>query len=749
MKYYRWFNFALILILLTACGPRSGNNGGLFLFGPTPTLPAPQVSITHVPDAQAAMRTFLEAWKIEDYATMYSTLTRAGTDTINQEDFAARYHEAMVTMSANQLDYEILSVLTNPYIAQVAFRVIYHTVLVGDLQRDMVARLSLEDGQWKIQWDDGLILPELRGGNTLAMDYRIPARGDIYDRKGQSIVTQSEAYALGIVPGQIDPNREWMLLSELSKLTGFNPESIRALYEDAAPDWYVPVGEAPASEIDPRFNYLSNLGGLALARYQSRYYANGGIAPQTVGYVISVPVEELDDYRKRGYSGNEKVGYAGLEKWGEEYLAGKHGGALYANGPQGQILTRLAASDPQPADSLYLTIDKNLQLNAQRALESFRGAVVVLERDSGRVLAMASSPGFDPNLFEPNNPNNTLLTTLLNDTQQPLFNRATQGQYPLGSVFKIITFSAALESGLYLPETTYDCQYDFTELTDRVRHDWTWDHCQQELRTTGVCKTGPSGLLTLPEGLMRSCNPFFWHISLDLYSNNRPNDIANMARSFGLGQATGIEQVAEATGQITNPPTAIDVVNQAIGQGDVLVTPLQVATFVAAIGNGGTLYRPQIIEKIQPVDGDPIMVFKPDARATLPLRSDNLKLLQDAMVSVVRNSRGTANWRLRGMQIPVAGKTGTAESSTPGQPHAWFVGYTYANIEGVPDIAIAVVLENAGEGSDYAAPVFRRVAESYFYGSPQWVYPWESTFGVTRTPTPEGGIPTKTPKRKP
>jgi penicillin-binding protein 2 len=220
-----------------------------------------------------------------------------------------------------------------------------------------------------------------------------------------------------------------------------------------------------------------------------------------------------------------------------------------------------------------------------------------------------------------------------------------------------------------------------------------------------------------------------------------------MARAFGLGQKTGIDQIPEEAGQIEDPPDPISEVNQAIGQGTVLVTPLQVARFIAAIGNGGTLYRPQLVEKIEPVDGGAdLTVFKPEAQGTLPIQPFRLQAIQDAMRSVVADSRGTANFRLRGLQIPVAGKTGTAESST-GKPHAWFAGYTMAGEStGLPDIAIAVILEYQGEGSDWAAPIFQRIVESYYYGSPRSILWFESNFGVTETPTPLGGIPTKTPK---
>jgi cell division protein FtsI/penicillin-binding protein 2 len=442
----------------------------------------------------------------------------------------------------------------------------------------------------------------------------------------------------------------------------------------------------------------------------------------------------------------------------EDYLAGKHGGTLYVVNPStGQIVTKVGESEPQPSESVNLTLDRNLQYYAEKSIEGFRGAVVVMEVDTGRVLAMSSSPDYDSNIFETNNPNSSeRIAELFQRVDDPLLNRAAQGQYPLGSVFKIITMAAGMESGLYIPESTFDCQYDWAKLPDTIRHDWTWQHCQDRVASGRECNTPdslPSGLLTLSQGLMRSCNPFFYDIGYTLYQNNRQTDIANMARAFGLGSPTGIGQITEAAGNISNPQTAIDVVNQAIGQGDMQVTPLQVARFIAALGNGGTLYRPQLVESIQPIEGPPTLVFKPEATGVLPVTPERLQLIREAMIEVVKNPLGTANFRLRGIQVPVAGKTGTAESGS-GRPHAWFAGYTLCEeaadqfpvCKDKPDIAIVVVLENQGEGSDWAAPVFKRIIETYYFDDPQTIFWFESNFGVTETPTPFGGIPTETPK---
>jgi len=198
MKHFKWILPALVAaLILISCAP--GNGSGTD--PATPTLAGPSVTVVAAPDARAAVGSFLDAWAADDYAAMYSMLTKASRDAVSAEDFAKRYSEAMNTMALAGLDYEILSTLTNPYTAEVAFRVTYRTNLVGDLTRDMVARLSLEDGNWRVQWEEALILPELKGGNRLAMDYKIPARGNIYDRNGEAIAAQADAVALGIVPG--------------------------------------------------------------------------------------------------------------------------------------------------------------------------------------------------------------------------------------------------------------------------------------------------------------------------------------------------------------------------------------------------------------------------------------------------------------------------------------------------------------------------------------------------------------------
>ena len=744
MKFLRWLNIVVVLTFLSGCG-----SGGIAVPGfPTETpLPPPIVTIVSSAQPDVALTRYLDAFKTEDYNTMYGLLSKVTQDSITLEDFARRNRDSLNEMSAGSFDYEVLSSLVNVYTSEVSFRVIYHTALVGDIQRDMVARFTLENNEWKLQWEDGLILPELAGGNVLRMDYSVPSRGNIYDSDGDVFVAQTNAYAFEIIPGNVTDDSLGTLLSEVWNLCGISMDALAQEIATTPGQFAIPLCQASEQESE-RIRSISP-SGLQWTEYNSRYYFEQGVGSNIVGYTQLIPAEEIETYRRQGYRGDEIVGRAGIESWAEEYLSGQHGGTLYVVNPTtGQIVTKVGESEPKAADSVYLTIDRNLQYYSEQAIKGFTGAVVVLERDTGRVLAMASSPDFDSNAFQPTNPNQG--SQLANLIPGSLLNRAAQGQYPLGSVFKIITMAAGMESGLFEPASTLDCQYEWTKLPDRIRYDWTYQHCQDRLARGEECNTSdstPSGQLTLPEGLMRSCNPFFWEIGYILYQNNRSNDIANMARAFGLGGPTGIEQIEENAGQINNPEgDPIEVVNQAIGQGTVQVTPLQVARFIAAIGNGGTLYRPQLVEKIEPIEGDPVMTFQPEAVGTLPIQPFRLEVIQQAMIDVVANEGGTANFRLRGLRIPVAGKTGTAESGS-GEPHAWFAGYTRASdSSGKPDIAIAVILENQGEGSDWAAPVFQRIVETYYYGTPQTIYWFESTFGVTETPTPLGGIPTETPE---
>lgn len=751
MRIPRWVIIFMIMLFMVGCDTQEpAPSETPILEGaiqPTDTTSPPTpvpLTPTPVPDPKDAIRAYLDFWKADDYSRMYSLLTTISKDAISDDEFTERYKKVLAEAAVSSVEYEILSAFErNTTSAEISYKVILKSVLVGDIQRDTLMNLSLENGEWRIQWADALILPELADGNYLWMDRHIPARANIYDRSGNAIAAYAEAVSVAIIPGQISPGTEDDLLTDLQVITGLHPDAIYYKYFDYPPgaEWLVELGEVPLAAVEKYYDVTNgyNYNGLLMYPYESRYYFNNGIAPQAVGYVSFIQVEEEEEYLRKGYNRDEKVGRQGVEKWGESYLGGKRGGTLYVIGPNDQVVTQLADVGAEPSQAIYTTLDAGLQLAAQEMLQKFYGAIVVMEVDTGRILVMASSPHFDPNAFEPTNVNSSYQLQEIYDPYggQPLYNRATQGQYPLGSVFKIITMAAGLESGLYTPDTRYDCQYHFEEIPEiSPRHDWTWDHCQEELAMEGQCKTMPSGTLTLVEGLMRSCNPYFWHIGLDLYRQGLTDAVSEMARGFGLGSYTGIEGVIEEDGNFPDPGDEVEAINLAIGQGDTLVTPLQVAQFIAAIGNGGTIYQPQIIERIAPPDGEPTYEFEPIIKGELPVSPETLEAIQRGMLNVIENNRGTAAWVLGSYSknsYAMSGKTGTAESGFA-ESHAWFVGYTRENRESKPDIAIVVVAEQAGEGSEVSAPIFRGIVQYYFEGRRTYRLPWESMVGVIALP---------------
>jgi penicillin-binding protein 2 len=708
----------MLIVVLSAC------NGGN---GTVSTLPLPEVGITSVPDPQIVAESYLKYWQDENYTAMYELLTGISHDAITIEDFEKTYQDTNFNLTLKNLDYAVMAVYKDTGSAQVQYSVTFHTNLLGEITRETTMYLSLENNTWRVQWDQALILPELHGGNKLSLTYDIPARGNIYDSLGNALVAQTTAYSVGVMPEQIIEDQENALLDQLYKLIGISTENLRTMIYETYPA-YVAIGEATKADVDSH-SALIEFGGVVLREFTARYYYDGGIAPQAIGYVLSVGEEDLEEYRRNGYQGNEKIGADGVERWGEPYLAGEHGATLYVVDPNGQPVTRVAEKSPVASQSITTTIDRELQDKIQKSFGNYRGAAVVLERDTGRILAIVSAPGFDPNLFEPTNYNNGLLADVLNDPELPLFNRATQGVYPLGSVFKIITMTAALESGAFTVDSEYDCQYYFTELDGFIGEDWTL-----------AKEYPPSGILDLKEGLMRSCNPYFYHIGYYLYEGlGYTGDVADMARGFGLGSPTGIEELTEDPGSIPDATSAREAVQMAIGQGAMLVTPLQVARFIAAVGNGGTLYRPQMIERITNSQGGDTFVFTPDPQTTLPIKPETLQAIQEAMGMVINHKRGTAYYVLANLPYKLAGKTGTATTPTGGgNSHAWFAGYTDENRENQPDISVVVLLENAGEGSEMAAPLFRRIVQLYFSDNKNsgGRMPWEASPYVIASPTP-------------
>ena len=734
MKKIQSIIILVILLAISACTVASPTGEPEQGITATATLPNPQVYITPAPDLDGAVNAFMEAWVLEDYESMYAMVSEESKNQVTVEDFSQKYNNTAVTMTLafeDGIQYEILSSTTNPGTASAVVRVNYNTNLFGTFTRDIPISLKEEAGEWRVLWDPGLILPELQDGHSLEIVRQSTPRGNIYANDGFPIAAQEDVVAIGFIPGYLDEDLLGLFYRTMADLTIYQVDEVIEMTEEAIPSDYIALGEVTQAEVERNMSALSMLSGVYLNYYTSRFYYDGGIAPQAVGHLTYISQEDLDRYLRLGYAPNERFGATGLEFAFEPQLSGERGASLFIKDANGQIVSRLAEKGTSPAQSITTTIDPRLQYLLQQSLGDYRGAIVVLEIDTGKVLAMVSNPQFDPNLFDINNQNFVYAQSPYAVPGDPVFNRATNGQYPLGSVFKIITMASALETGVYTQQSEMYCGHSVVVCGNEL-FDWTFEKDKP-----------PSGDLNLPEGLMRSCNPWFYTIGETLFVEGYPNAIADLARDFGLGQETGIE-ISEEPGNIPDTITQCEQNTQlAIGQGDMIVTPLQVASFVAAVGNGGTLYRPTLVEEISPENGTPTYSFEPETVGTISVSDENLAIIQDAMYEVVENGRGTAHLQLGTIPYRVYGKTGTAQNPF-GDSHAWFAGYTGVGNAERPDIAVAVILENAGEGSEMAAPVFRRAVSLYFsnYVNPGYTLPWEAYPYVVASPTP---IPSNTP----
>ena len=719
----------LFFALLVACGdggiPPIQDSSELVTLTPLPTNTPRATEIPTSDDANGLGLAFYRAWELNDYLGMYSLLAPSSQALVDNISFVTRYEEAMDTATVTHIATQALGTLQEGNTAQMQMRVTWQTAAVGTIIREYTVPLAFEDGRWGIVWDEGLILPDLAGGNTLVMQQRIPARANIYDVNGKALAYQGTILTLGVIPGQIED--EPAMLAALSPMLNLSPEEIKEVYAPALPDWYWPIGDVTEATMQQYGPSIQPFIGKGLAEPKprlARLFSDTGAAPHLIGYTGYIPAEELADYQAEGFAGDEIVGLAGLERWGEDYLNGERGGTLTVIGPNGEFVGTVQEQEPKQARSVYSTLDLDFQTAVEQALAQAiqslglqAGAAVVLDVNSSKILAMASYPSYDPRIFDPFAQDSAVaLGAAFNDPNRPLLNRAAQGVYPAGSTFKIVTYTAAINSGLYTPDTFYTSTGTWRRLGDEfVKVDW---------------RDGGHGTISLKQAIVVSCNSCFYDAAFEMDAVD-PNFFPNTALQFGLGAPTEAVGVVEAAGTIPSPEWKLaergegwvrgDAVNMGIGQGDVQVTPLQMANIMAAIANGGTLNRPTLVDRIGSGAGAPEEPFPVQANGNLPLSPENLSILQESLWKVANDSNGTATHQFVGLPLQVAGKTGTAEAP-PGNSHAWFVGYAPAN---QPEIAIAVILEHGGEGSAVSAPLFRRIVELYYDITPVTPFPWE------------------------
>ncbi len=688
----------IVLLVLTLLAPL-GTGCGSTELDPTPTVqPSPTPDL---PPADEVAFAFLQAWEQSDYAAMYSLLSQASLEETSEEEFTTTYIQVTEEATLLGVRTQILASYQPSTQAQISFGVVFRTAFVGEFEVQNEMGLAYEGGLWRVNWSPALILPQLSTESFVRMTTWAPSRGNIYDRNGRGLAVQGELVEVGVVPGEIED--EWTLLARLSAVLGTPTADLQERYASALPYWYVPLGQVTPEVAQANYAVLSTTPGVEMREAWTRSYRDEIIAPHVVGVMGPIPREEIDQWREQGYTGDEMVGWMGLERWGEPYLAGQRGGRLEIASQSGQVVAVLAERPSRESSSLYTTFNRDFQMTVQEILGAQLGAIVVLEVETGRVLALATYPRFDPEMFA------TGISaweweSLQADRSRPLVNRATQGTYPPGSVFKIVTMSAGMGEGGLTASSSFLCR-------------GTWTGLGPQWPKTCWLRSG-HGTIPLNRALTVSCDITFYQVGLML--NGVGHEVLpGYARSFGLGAKTGIE-VEEDAGLVPDPEWKIqtkgegwapgDTVNLAIGQGELLVSPLQIATLLAAVGNGGTLYRPQTVEMIASEPGNPEWTFQPVAVAQIPVSAANLGVIQDSLYKVTSASHGTAYMAFQGLEIPVAGKTGTAESGQE-KPHAWFAAYAPAQD---PEIAIVAVVEHTGEGSTFAAPLVRKVVEAYF-----------------------------------
>lgn len=567
---------------------------------------------------------------------------------------------------------------------------------------------------WVLQVLQGERFTYLSENNRIRLR-KIPGiRGTVFDRKGRLLIHSPPSFDLLLMPE--DAEEPEVTLRRLALLLGRDKKELLGAL--AKNKFRPPFKEIILSKaIDWRSvvaveTHQMDLPGVSLRVRPERRYPDKGMNAHLLGYLGEINPAQLKELRERGYGLGDEIGQFGLEKMLEKHLRGKSGGQQVEVNAIGRQVRVLHQVRDVPGHSAYLTIDRELQKTAYQALDGKEGAIIVLEVNSGAILALVSTPTFDPNIFA-RGIRLEEWRTILRDEMHPLQNRAIQGQYPPGSIFKIVLAIAALEEGVIEPETRLFCNGSLV-VGKRVFRDW---------------KKGGHGWVDLHKGIVESCDVYFYQLGLRLGVDR----IAKYARMLGLGAKTGIALEGEMSGLIPDTRWKKKRFGQrwfpgetpsvAIGQGYVSVTPLQMATLMAAVANGGTLYRPWFVRRLESADGSLIQEYGPEKIRSVPFKKGTLGYLRRALRDVVNGARGTGR-KARSDLVEIAGKTGTAQVAQMRgkivkseqlpysiRDHAWFVAYAPSER---PEIAVVVLVEHGGHGGSAAAPLAKKVIERYF-----------------------------------
>ncbi len=546
-----------------------------------------------------------------------------------------------------------------------------------------------------------------------------PTRGLIFDRNGVVMANNLPSYRLEIVYEQISD-----LESTLQRLQSFIEIDEQDLkrFEQASsrrrPFESIPLKlNLNDDEVARLAVNLHQFDGVEINARLTRHYPQGAHAVHALGYVSQIDEQDLNQVDGANYAGTSHIGKLGLEKYYENELHGSVGVQQVEVNARGRTLRVLSETPPVQGNNLHLTIDSNLQKVAEKAFGDFTGAVVAIDPNNGEILALASMPTFDPNLFV-NGISYKNYYALRDSPRRPLFNRALSGQYPPGSTTKPFYGLAGLETSTISTSKKKFCG-GYYQLPNEERHYRDW-------------KKEGHGRMDMKSAITQSCDVYFYDLAYTLGIDK----MSAFMSEFGFGEKTSIDSTGErpglmpsrewkrkAQGMIWFPG---ETVITGIGQGAMLVTPLQLANSTAALAQKGIRYKPHLVKTIDSVQTDFVHQIAPDVVGQYVLkREKNWQHIHNSMVNVVHGLRGTAQGIRLGLDYKIAGKTGTAQVFGVAQDeeydeetvierlrdHALFISYAPAD---KPEIAVAVIVENGSHGSTVAAPIARKVMDAFF-----------------------------------
>ena len=584
---------------------------------------------------------------------------------------------------------------------------------------------------WHLQVERGSEMRLLSENNRIRL-VRVPAaRGVVYDRNGEILIDNRPSFDVVLVPEDARDRRR-QVLRNLASYLGEEESALHQAVRAPAIKRLSYEGIVLRRDVDWQGvvaleSHQLDLPGVSLQVGPKRYYPFGPLAAHLLGYVGQVSEGELADGAS-GYRSGDLLGKAGLEKAWDVELRGVPGGEQVEVDALGRRMRQLEQVADLPGATLTLTIDRDLQEAADRALGPADGSIVALDPRNGEVLVMVSHPAYDPNMFA-RGIRRAEWRSLVQDRKHPLANRAVQGQFPPGSTFKVAVATGALEEGVVTPFTGVTC-------TGGIPFGNHFFRCW---------KRGGHGGVNLHRAVVESCDVFFYQVGRRLGVDG----IAEYARRLGLGLPTGIGLEHEKAGTIPDTQWKRKRFNQpwfegetlsvAIGQGYVTATPLQMANLAATIANGGTRYRPYYVKRVEAPDGSLRAEIQPEVLGEAHLKKSTLAQIRSAMRDVVMTDAGTGK-KAQVVGVDIAGKTGTSQVVKMGEDrnranrgtqltrdHAWFIAFAPADS---PEIAIACIVEHAGSGGGaIAAPVVQQVLMHYF----------TRTQGPTAPPAVEAG----------